>query len=131
MTWVICILVWYSQPAINFYVWFGIFISHEYQFQSISPYFILLSLLGTRRMFSSSFSLKHSCLALQFLKFFNFLKLLFQFESTVKCSDEDNGRMDYKLILFWNIFYSLMIVTAVLGNCAVLWIVIRKKTLQS
>ena len=53
--------------------------------------------------------------------------MLFQFESTVQCSDEDNGRMDYKLILFWNIFYSLMIVTAVLGNCAVLWIVIRKK----
>ena len=34
--------------------------------------------------------------------------------------------MDYKLVVFWNMFYSLMIVTAVLGNCAVLWIVIRK-----
>ena len=50
-----------------------------------------------------------------------------QLESRVPClEDELIGRMDYKLEIFWNIAFSVMIVTAVCGNCAVLWIVFRK-----
>ena len=50
-----------------------------------------------------------------------------QLESRVPClEDELIGRMDYKLEIFWNIAFRVMIVTAMCGNCAVLWIVFRK-----
>ena len=38
----------------------------------------------------------------------------------------DSNSMKKSLVHFWNISFTLMIITAVLGNCAVLWIVIRK-----
>lgn len=46
-------------------------------------------------------------------------------QSIVVCPDEER-RMDYRLVIFWNMCFSLMIITAVLGNCAVLWIVMRE-----
>ena len=44
------------------------------------------------------------------------------------CPEDDLliGRMEFKLEIFWNIAFSVMIVTAVCGNFAVLWIVFRK-----
>ena len=55
------------------------------------------------------------------------VKIISQLESRVPCLEDDLiGRMDYKLEIFWNIAFSVMIVTAMCGNCAVLWIVFRK-----
>ena len=48
-------------------------------------------------------------------------------ESRVTCPEDDLiGEMDIRLEIFWNIAFGLMILTAVCGNCAVLWIVFRK-----
>ena len=50
-----------------------------------------------------------------------------QIESRVTCPEDDLiGKMDIRLEIFWNIAFGLMILTAVCGNCAVLWIVFRK-----
>ena len=38
----------------------------------------------------------------------------------------DSDKMERSLVYFWNISFTLMVITAVTGNCAVLWIVIRK-----
>merc|ERR1719270_2665606 len=44
---------------------------------------------------------------------------------------ESSSSMDYKAVLIWNILYSFMILTAVLGNCAVLWIVIQNRKMRT
>ena len=38
----------------------------------------------------------------------------------------DNDLMVDSLVHFWNLAFTFMIITAVVGNTAVLWIVIRK-----
>ena len=46
-------------------------------------------------------------------------------ESVVSCLEEPSGSgMGRTLELFWNTSFTLMIVTALIGNSAVLWIVI-------
>ena len=38
----------------------------------------------------------------------------------------DQDPMSIYLVLFWNLIFTLMISIAIIGNCMVLWIVIRK-----
>ena len=48
-------------------------------------------------------------------------------QAAVPCPSQlVTNSMEKSLVYFWNISFTLMIITAVLGNCAVLWIVIRK-----
>ena len=48
-------------------------------------------------------------------------------QATVPCPTKmDRDRMVNSLVHFWNIAFTFMIITAVGGNTAVLWIVIRK-----
>ena len=47
------------------------------------------------------------------------------FKARVPCP-VDPDQMEMSLVHFWNFAFTLMIITAVLGNTAVLWIVIRK-----
>ena len=46
--------------------------------------------------------------------------------AAVPCPLLEINSMKKSLVYFWNISFTLMIITAVLGNSAVLWIVIRK-----
>ena len=51
------------------------------------------------------------------------------FQATIHCPvqyAEENMDMDPGLIHFWNLIYALMILTAISGNWAVLYIVISK-----
>ena len=48
-------------------------------------------------------------------------------QAAVPCPPQlGTNSMKKSLVYFWNMSFTLMIITAVLGNCAVLWIVIRK-----
>ena len=51
----------------------------------------------------------------------------FQLDGRVPCPEEAlSKKMEMKLEIFWNIAFSSMIVTAMCGNSAVLWIVFRE-----
>ena len=43
-----------------------------------------------------------------------------------KCLEPESEAMDYKVALFWNVSFGFLIVSSVLGNTAILSIVIRK-----
>ena len=48
-------------------------------------------------------------------------------QATIPCPIQmDNDLMVDSLVHFWNLAFTFMIITAVVGNTAVLWIVIRK-----
>ena len=50
-------------------------------------------------------------------------------QAAVPCPIQmDNDLMVDSLVHFWNLAFTFMIITAVVGNTAVLWIVIRKKS---